>query len=81
MARMTLDDELEELKVDMTSADFLELLEEQLKVLYPLWSVDDLVCHPDDAADYRGHIRRKVGCPEMTDCLILKSLMNARRSH
>jgi hypothetical protein len=48
--------------------------------MHPNWTVDDLVCHPDEAKAYCEQIRSEVGAP-VPDHVILRRLMNARKAH
>jgi len=73
--------ELEEFECDMDPSDFREMLEEQKSLTSPSWTIDDLVCHPDQAKEYCNHIRAFTRCPKMTDIFILRQLQNARKSH
>jgi hypothetical protein len=59
---------------------FIELLEERHASMHPDWTVDDLVCHPDQARTYCEQIRSEVGAP-VPDHVILRRLMNARKAH
>jgi hypothetical protein len=59
---------------------FIEILEERHGSMHPNWTVDDLVCHPDEAKMYCEQIRAKVGAP-VPDHVILRRLMNARKAH
>lgn len=59
---------------------FIELLEERHASMHANWTVDDLVCHPDEAKAYCEQIRSEVGAP-VPDHVILRRLMNARKAH
>ena len=59
---------------------FIELLKERHASMHPNWTVDDLVCHPDQAKTYCDQIRSEIGAP-VPDHVILRRLMNARKSH
>jgi hypothetical protein len=59
---------------------FIKLLEERHVAMHPEWTVDDLVCHPDQAKTYCEQIRSEVGAP-VPDHVILRRLMNARKAH
>jgi hypothetical protein len=79
MARK-LETELAEAGSDMDPKMFTELLEERHAAMHPNWTVDDLVCHPDEAKAYCEQIRSEVGAP-VPDDVILRRLMNARKAH
>jgi len=81
MSRQVLESELERCGCELTRTAFRELLEERRAIMYPAWTVDELVCHPDDAKEFCHHIRDATGCPDLPDDLILRNLMNARRAH
>jgi len=75
------------LEVELTNAGcsmdpkmFTEILEKRHASMHPDWSVDDLVCHPDQAKKYCDQIRSDVGAP-VPDDVILRRLMNARKAH
>jgi transcriptional regulator with XRE-family HTH domain len=76
-----LEDELEQFKCSRDAGDFRELLEERKAVLAPNWSIDELVCHPDEAKNFCKTIRAEDGCGGLPDDLILRTLMNIRRAH
>ncbi len=57
---------------------FIEILEERHTSMHANWTVDDLVCHPDEAKKYCEQIRADVGVP-VPDHVILRRLMNARK--
>lgn len=42
-------------------------------------SIDDLLCEPDWAKRYAAMVRRAVGCPGLTDFVILRTLLNQRK--
>lgn len=75
------------LEVELTDAgcsldpkSFIAILEERHATMHPGWTVDDLVCHPDQAKTYCEQIRSAVGAP-VPDHVILRRLMNARKAH
>jgi transcriptional regulator with XRE-family HTH domain len=81
--RMTrkLETELEECGCTLDPIAFRELLEERKAVMSPTWTIDDLVCHPDEAKAFCDQIRSETSSPKLSDYLILRTLMNVRRSH
>ena len=75
------------IEVELTNAGcsldpkrFIEILEERHASMHPDWTVDDLVCNPDQAKAYCEQIRSEVGAP-VPDHVILRRLMNARKAH
>lgn len=76
-----LETELEECGCNLAPIEFRDLLVERKNSTTPAWTIDELVCHPDDAKEFCGLIRRETNCPAMTDSLILRTLMNVRRSN
>jgi hypothetical protein len=80
MARR-LEAELEECGCSLTPAQFRDLLEELKAATSPSWTSDDLVCHPDEAKAFCEMIRTETNCPRMSDFLILRTLINARKAH
>lgn len=47
---------------------------------FPAMSVDELILTRDDAADFRGHVRKRFGSPRLTRVAILRSLVNVRKA-
>lgn len=80
MARK-LKDELNEHGCSMDPIAFRTLLEETKASSSPDLSFDDLVCRPDDAKKYCDLIRSQPSCDKLPDFLILRTLMNVRKSH
>jgi transcriptional regulator with XRE-family HTH domain len=76
-----LEDELRDCGCAMTPDTFREMLEERKAIMSPSWTIDDLVCNPDDAKNFCEMIRREANSPKMSDFLILRTLMNIRRNH
>lgn len=76
-----LESELEKYGCKMGAADFRETLEEQQVIFSPHWKIDELLCHPEEAKRYCVQVRVKVSCSDLPDSLILRTLMNARKSH
>lgn len=74
-----LERELKALGCDMPADDFREMVVELRAVLFPAWSIDETVCHPIDAIRLCGAARRRAGCNDLPDDLILRTLMNCRR--
>lgn len=73
--------ELTECGCHLTSNDFREHLEEQKALVAPAFNTDELVCHPKEAMEYCDVVRKATSCPKLSDFLILRTLMNIRRSH
>jgi transcriptional regulator with XRE-family HTH domain len=76
-----LEAELEECGCSMTPLGFRELLEDRKAIASASWTIDDLVCHPDEAKSFCNLIRAEAKCPRLPDDVILRTLMNVRRSH
>jgi len=76
-----LEDELAEFDCGLDPSAFRELLETRKHQMAPSYTVDELVCRPDDAKAYCNSIRSEAGCSRVPDFVILKALMNIRRSH
>jgi hypothetical protein len=79
MARK-LEAELADAGCSLDPKKFTELLEERHASMHASWTVDDLVCHPNEAKAYCERIRSEVGAP-VPDHVILRRLMNARKAH
>jgi hypothetical protein len=75
-----LEAELKDAGCSLDPKRFIELLEERHASMHPDWTVDDLVCHPDQAKAYCEQIRSDSGAP-VPDYVILRRLMNARKAH
>lgn len=52
---------------------------DMLQELFPGYTIDDLVCTPEDATRYCSSIREELDSAFMPDFEILKSLMNVRK--
>jgi transcriptional regulator with XRE-family HTH domain len=76
-----LETELEEAGCKLTPEGFRELLEDRKATTSPAWTIDELVCNPKDAMGFCDVIRTETGCQNLSDSLILRTLMNVRRSH
>jgi transcriptional regulator with XRE-family HTH domain len=76
-----LEDELSDFDCKMDAGTFRELIEERKAVTSPSWTIDELVCHPEEAKSYCQSIREATECQSLPDHLILRTLMNVRRSH
>jgi transcriptional regulator with XRE-family HTH domain len=76
-----LETELAECGCNLDPIAFRDLVEETKAVTSPTWTIDDLVCQPDEAKTFCEAIRGKTKCPRLTDFIILRTLMNVRRSH
>jgi transcriptional regulator with XRE-family HTH domain len=76
-----LEAELEECGCALSAPSFRELVEDRKATIAPNWSIDDLVCHPDEAKGFCHQIRAETACPKLPDFTILRTLMNARRGH
>ena len=76
-----LETELEEFGCNLDPNTFRELLEDRKVATSPSWTIDDLVCHPQEAKEFCDLIRSESSSPKLPDSLILRTLMNVRRSH
>lgn len=76
-----LDVELESCGCWLSPSAFRELLEVQKDATSPNWTPDDLTCHPDEAKAFCELIRCEAACPQLPDYLILRTLLNIRKSH
>jgi|HubBroStandDraft_6_1064221.scaffolds.fasta_scaffold699931_1 hypothetical protein len=66
--------------VDMDREMFIDSMLEVFDEKYHgMWTVDDLVCRPDDAKEFCRDFKKKHGCPDFPDYLILGSIMNRRK--
>ena len=76
-----LKDELNEHHCSMDPIAFRDLLEQKKAATFPGLSFDDLVCRPDEAKRFCELIRAEPFCDKLPDFLILRTLMNVRKSH
>ena len=76
-----LETELEEHEVALSPDEFRDLLVTRKHDTSPAWTIDELVCHPDEAKEFCNLIRAEIDCPDMADATILRTLMNVRRSN
>jgi hypothetical protein len=79
MARK-LESELKQYGCDMDAKMFRDLVVARHGVMHGSWTVDDLVCHPDEAKAFCQAIRSEVRV-EIPDHVILRALLNARKAH
>lgn len=79
MARK-LETELREHGCAMDAKMFRDLVEQRHSAMHANWTVDDLVCHPDEAKEFCRAIRNEVGA-DVPDYVILRALLNARKAH
>ena len=79
MARK-LETELSEHGCAMDAKMFRDLVEQRHSAMHANWTVDDLVCHPDEAKEFCRTIRNEVGA-DVPDYVILRALLNARKAH
>jgi hypothetical protein len=69
-----------EFGVDMDREMFIDSMADLFSEKYHnMWTIDDLVCRPDDAKEFCREFKRKHVCPDLPDHLILGSLMNRRK--
>jgi hypothetical protein len=78
--RMKLIDELQACECTDSREKFRERLVDALQEQFTGTTIDDLVCAPDDAIRYCDFLRSETGCPNLLDAVILKTLMNIRKS-
>jgi hypothetical protein len=65
---------------DFKVEDFRDLLVDALHEMYRNWNDEDLMHNPMEARGYCSVIRRKTGCPALTDDLILRILSGHRKA-
>jgi hypothetical protein len=74
-------DELNEYGCATDPIAFRKMLEDKKNATTPDFSFDDLVCRPDDAKKFCDLVRAEQSCDRLPDFLILRTLMNVRKSH
>jgi hypothetical protein len=65
---------------DFPAERFKEILVDTVPGVCRNRTVDDLCCYADQAHDYCNRVRHAVGCPNLTDTEVLRSLMNYRKA-
>ena len=78
MARK-LETELKEAGCEIPADEFREKVEKMKATMYPSWTADDLVCHPDEAKQFCDMIRKIRTCGQLEDYIVLRTLLNARK--
>lgn len=56
--------------------EFRNTLEELRMVIYPAWSIEDLLCSPKDAMLFAECVRRRTGNSGLLDSYILRTLLD-----
>lgn len=77
---MRLAEELKNFRCPDSPQRFRQRLIEAIQRLFPGWTIDDLVCDPASAIRFCEAIRAETGCEGLYEVVILKPLMNIRRS-
>ena len=75
-----LETELDACGCELTRAQFHDVLERVRMEEFPTRTADDLVCRPDEAKAYCDRVRDDLNNTKLTDCLILRTLLNARKA-
>ncbi len=71
---------LSEIGCDIDEDQFRELVSDCLADMYKSQTIDEVLCHPQEAAALCNYIRSRGECDELTDELILTTLLNNRKS-
>ena len=75
-----LSDALTMYEVKLSVDEFKTLLVDRLHDLYPSFSVDELLVRPREAVEFCRSIRRTLGNFDVPDDMILRPLLNSRKS-
>lgn len=78
--RRPLEVKLTELGSRLGVDEFRDLVNDCLADMYKSQTIDGLLCHPVEAAALCRYVRARGKCPELTDELILVTLMNNRKA-
>ena len=72
--------ELERLGCETSADGFRDMIQELKAVMYPCWTDEELMQHPDEAKRYCVVVRRQCKCKNLPDNLILRTLSNVRKA-
>lgn len=65
---------------DIPLREFNKILRQSHRDLYPDWSVDELLLHPDEAKHFCEVVRRQYGVHGLPDDLILRCHLSNRKN-
>lgn len=77
---ITLASELKQYGAKVSAEEFNDMLQELYYAMGYVLTVDEFLCHPDEAKRFCCEVRRKVG-KKLPDDMILRRLLNIRKSH
>ncbi len=78
--RINLDRALREHDCDLSPKEFREDLVDAFASMYKSRTIDELLCHPREARAFCNYSRSRLGCVELPNSLILRTLMNVRKA-
>jgi len=78
--RRNLQKELEAVGCRLEVDEFKTVVCDCMADMYKSRTIDELLCHPNEARELCEYARRKACCGALGDLLILSTLMNARKS-
>lgn len=79
-SRKHLKSRLDEIGCDIDADEFRGLVNDCLASMYHNQTIDELLCHPPEAAALCVYVRNRGGCDVLTDEIILGTLMNNRKA-
>ncbi len=65
---------------DMPIEVFQDRIVDIMAEMFRSWSIDELLLHPRDGMEYCSTVRRTTGFHDLPDDLILRILLNRRKS-
>jgi hypothetical protein len=77
---MNLESELREAGCEMDAEVFRDVVQEVKAVLFPTWSDEEMLRHPEThVPEYLWEVRRRCECRNLRDYVILGTLQNCRK--
>ena len=65
---------------DISLREFKKILRQVQREIYPTWSVDELLLHPDEAKHFCEMVRRQYGLHGLPDDLVLRCHLSNRKN-
>jgi hypothetical protein len=79
---INLREELDRLGIKVSIAEFREAIRELHAVMFPSWSDEELLFHPEnEGAAFLHAVRTRFGCGNLSDHLVLRTLINWRKDN
>jgi hypothetical protein len=78
VARLSLT--LADFGIDLGPEEFVDLLADMMAQLYPAFTIDELLVRPREALRFCDAARQRLDCYDLPDDVILRALLNRRKS-